>query len=65
MSMLLRAIVTGLGLKIGSEIGKYITEKVRKLTDPESSESNPDEDPKANAPDDDDLPGTSPEPPTI
>lgn len=60
MNILLRSIVTGLGLKLGSELGKFISEKVKELTGSDDDADSPD----GESPDDD-LPGTSPEPPAV
>lgn len=58
MSTLFRAIVTGFGLRLGSEIAKAVSQKLsdRGATDPKRPE---DED------EDDSLPTTSADPPTF
>lgn len=61
MHILFRAIITGFGLRLGAEIAKQVTKRVfvedeANKTDAEKAEE---------AAEDDELPGTSPEPPTF
>ncbi len=66
-ALLLRAIVTGFGYKIGAELGRYVAEKVglskkdekKKTSDEDSGyptgmENRPDQDPDHGDPDDSD-----------
>lgn len=66
-ALLLRAIVTGFGYKIGAELGRYISEKVGLSKKPEEKkaeedsgyptgmEGRPDQDPDHGDPDDSDV----------
>ncbi len=61
MNILFRAIITGFGLRLGSEIAKTIAGKARregKQDDDDSKEESPD-------PDDEDLGSITPDPPQV
>ena len=73
MNILVRAIITGFGLRIGAELGKFVSKKAAELF-PERNEE--DEEQKADGEraeheggseddDDDGLPGISPDPPNV
>jgi hypothetical protein len=39
MPLLLRAIITGFGYKLGSELGRYVVDRVKRKSKDEESES--------------------------
>ncbi len=70
MNILVRAIITGFGLRIGAELGKFVSKKAAELfpeRDEEDAEQKDGERADDDAPDDDDdaLPGISPDPPNV
>lgn len=61
MQILFRAIITGFGLRLGAEIAKQVTKRIF----PEDESKKTAEQKAEEAAEDDELPGTSPEPPTF
>lgn len=71
MNILVRAIITGFGLRIGAELGKFVSKKAAELFPERNEEDGEQADGERaddDAPDDDDddgLPGISPDPPNV
>jgi hypothetical protein len=60
MNILFRAIITGFGLRLGSEIAKTVASKVRREDSDEEADGE-----EAENPEDDDLGSVTPDPPPV